>query len=622
MKNKFRKWIPSFSIVLPLLFVAMMVYLCSVMQPGPIDSSFESNEPPKVYLNPDEKYYIAGEIECYDSANVTPNSIANWAKADRIVRSFEETKSDNFSSNDICKHAFRFRINIQGNFPCSIILPGDSVYYSVFCNGILCHTIAPETTEKTAYPAPTYVTLPTSGTGVYDVLINAGSLSVPLPSAYGAIILGSRERIQKIQKNSTLASIGTLVLIIFTIIFALIQITGLGIAKTQSAFITFCTSLAFRSLITEDVPIIYYFPHFSLKVGVFMAYISEPLLAVSVIILTFSIYKSIFTKHEFIIALSLQLIPLINGLCLGSFDELTWLSFPAEFISYVICTKVCLTAIYKGAPFANLITSGIILLGCSSLVWLFTRHSPVPAKYVYIFGFLFLSMVEITMLAKHYAQQQGREIFYTEELKRNLEEQQASENAFLNAQMKPHFLYNTLNTIADLCVVDPPKAKYLIGALKEYIKLVLSTDNMQEKVSLEHELKLTSSYIAIESERFPDISFYNSFPDKLPDISIPPLTIQPLVENAIKHGLRKSSAPGAIIITINENADKVFFSVSDTGVGMDKEKIGKMFETPKENKSIGIYNIDKRLKNLYGAGLRVDSTLGSGTTIFFNIPKY
>lgn len=102
---------------------------------------------------------------------------------------------------------------------------------------------------------------------------------------------------------------------------------------------------------------------------------------------------------------------------------------------------------------------------------------------------------------------------------------------------------------------------------------------------------------------------------------MPPITIQPLIENAIKHGVRKSSKPGVVTLRIIENPDSVEFFVSDNGVGMDEATMKKLFNMPKENQSIGIYNIDKRLKNQYGKGLTVESTPGLGTCVSFKIPK-
>ena len=103
-------------------------------------------------------------------------------------------------------------------------------------------------------------------------------------------------------------------------------------------------------------------------------------------------------------------------------------------------------------------------------------------------------------------------------------------------------------------------------------------------------------------------------------MSLPALTIQPLIENAIKHGVRKSTRPGAVTLRIIESDDSVSFYVSDNGVGMTEDVIQALFREPKDNKSIGIYNIDKRLRNQYDDGLSVDSTLDLGTCVSFTVP--
>lgn len=102
---------------------------------------------------------------------------------------------------------------------------------------------------------------------------------------------------------------------------------------------------------------------------------------------------------------------------------------------------------------------------------------------------------------------------------------------------------------------------------------------------------------------------------------MPPIIIQPLIENAIKHGVRKSDKPGIVTLRVIESEDEVSFYVSDNGSGMSNETIEKLFEIPNGNKSIGIYNINKRLISKYGKGLVVESTIGLGTTVSFSIPR-
>ncbi|MBP5598861.1 MAG: hypothetical protein J6X48_01090, partial [Lachnospiraceae bacterium] len=155
----------------------------------------------------------------------------------------------------------------------------------------------------------------------------------------------------------------------------------------------------------------------------------------------------------------------------------------------------------------------------------------------------------------------------------------------------------------------------------EYLKLILSLENIDKTVPLRRELELAAAYTAIEKQRFPSINFYTDFPIKLPAIMMPPLTIQPLIENAIKHGVRKSDKPGVVTLRIVENPDSVQFFVSDNGKGMDEDAIKHLFRIPKDNQSIGIYNIDKRLKNLYNEGLTVESTPGLGTCVSFTVLK-
>ncbi|MBQ9863339.1 MAG: histidine kinase, partial [Lachnospiraceae bacterium] len=315
------------------------------------------------------------------------------------------------------------------------------------------------------------------------------------------------------------------------------------------------------------------------------------------------------------------IIPIVNAFLLS---RIPWLSVVASAINVVpfaICLYIFVIAYSRELPHALPYGIGVLAVEISLLLYYSTRDMAVPSRFAYVAGYVVFSITIVSILAGEYALQYNEESKLSTELAKKLEAMQISENAFLNAQMKPHFLYNTLNTIADCCVTDSKKAQKLINSLSEFLKLILSLDNMDKTVPLRCELELAAAYTAIEKQRFPSINFYTDFPIKLPAIMMPPLTIQPLIENAIKHGVRKSDKPGVVTLRIVENPDSVQFFVSDNGKGMDEEAIKHLFRIPKDNQSIGIYNIDKRLKNLYDEGLTVESTPGLGTCVSFTVLK-
>ncbi|MFS0646973.1 ATP-binding protein [Siminovitchia sp. 179-K 8D1 HS] len=207
-------------------------------------------------------------------------------------------------------------------------------------------------------------------------------------------------------------------------------------------------------------------------------------------------------------------------------------------------------------------------------------------------------------------------------LKQSISERLRLEAAWLQAQIQPHFLYNTLNTIASLSEMDINRMTDLLAEFGNYLRKSFDQKNLQRVIPIEHELELLYSYLFIEKERFGKRLNIVWQVDKTFKIQIPPLSIQPLVENAIRHGILKRAEGGTILIRVMDKGHEIEIAVIDNGVGMDEEKTREILAAqPGKQNSIGLYNTNRRLKQLYGQGLKIISNPNQGTTIIFNIPK-
>lgn len=205
-------------------------------------------------------------------------------------------------------------------------------------------------------------------------------------------------------------------------------------------------------------------------------------------------------------------------------------------------------------------------------------------------------------------------------LKKSVEKAMATEIAFLQAQIKPHFLYNALNTIAAYCETESEKAGELILSLSTYLRGSLSFENLQDTISLAQELGLTKAYAEIEKARFPNLKIeYNIEVDD--QLTLPPLTIQPLVENAIRHGVCKKKTGGTVRVHVTTNPEGTVILVEDDGVGTEVEKLKKSINQGMCGKHVGLCNIQNRLNRMYGKGLEVESEPGQGTRMKFFIPS-
>ncbi len=201
-----------------------------------------------------------------------------------------------------------------------------------------------------------------------------------------------------------------------------------------------------------------------------------------------------------------------------------------------------------------------------------------------------------------------------------LERIQNSDNALMCTQMKADFLYRSLDLISKKCDEDPFTAEDLTVSLSKYLRHTLNFQQLKGIVPLSNEIELTKAYIAIEKERNTKISFEYRFPDPLPEFHVPPLSIQPLVENAICHAFDETVLNPKITITIISYRDYFHIDVSDNGVGMDEKTVEELTEVLHDSARIGIYNIHNRLINLFGKGLVIQSAKGVGTSVSFVVP--
>ncbi|MCQ2432641.1 MAG: histidine kinase [Clostridia bacterium] len=174
------------------------------------------------------------------------------------------------------------------------------------------------------------------------------------------------------------------------------------------------------------------------------------------------------------------------------------------------------------------------------------------------------------------------------------------------SQIQPHFIYNTLNTISALCEEDPLLARDVTVKFADYLRGNLHSiqDNRLEPFS--KELEHTMTYLWIEEQRFGDL-LKTKLDIGCTDFLLPPLTLQPLVENAVKHGICEAEDGGTVTIRTRRENGSVIITVADDGVGFD------VAELDGESKGIGIDNVRKRLQLLCGGELSITSIPGYGT---------
>ncbi|MBM7622855.1 PocR ligand-binding domain-containing protein [Sporohalobacter salinus] len=205
---------------------------------------------------------------------------------------------------------------------------------------------------------------------------------------------------------------------------------------------------------------------------------------------------------------------------------------------------------------------------------------------------------------------------------------QQAELKALQSQMNPHFLFNSLNIIARLALLEgAEETQEMVHSLSDLLRYSL---RKEEIVTLSEELNYIKDYIKIQKARFGEqIKFVIDVNEELLSYKIPFMSLQPLVENAIIHGLEPKDTSGKIEILSEETEDKLIIKVMDDGVGIEQDKIREIIEarerevTETHTSSMGINNVHQRLKHYYGSkyGVKIYSDKGEGTEVRISFPK-
>lgn len=233
---------------------------------------------------------------------------------------------------------------------------------------------------------------------------------------------------------------------------------------------------------------------------------------------------------------------------------------------------------------------------------------------IFVACFMFLCSYLLAKVLIQYSQDNLTALVKSNEEARN------NELAFLQVQIKPHFLYNAINTMVSFCYTDSEKAAKLLVNFSKYLRLIFDFDNKSMSVPLEREIELIKAYVEIEKARFGDlINIEYDIDPELLSIEIPSFCIQPLVENSIKHGLRKKDTGGTVFISVQKSERILIIRVSDTGIGMPAEKLDKLRNIKNESEGVGFFNVCRRVKAWKDAQIDIQSIEGKGTAVTIRI---
>lgn len=284
-------------------------------------------------------------------------------------------------------------------------------------------------------------------------------------------------------------------------------------------------------------------------------------------------------------------------------------------LDIIILSNIC-NCVVRKLPYAKLYLTGYVTLSIGILVDCFYTNGVIhfmssqfmPVCFtIFIITFVVIYFEKISKIFKT--------ALKTVEIEKELE---IANTSLMISQIQPHFLYNALNTIKYLIKRDPKSAEKAVISFSRYLRGNMDSITKKEPIPFAEELEHTKNYCDIELLRFGD-KLNIVYDTPVTTFMLPALSVQPIVENAIKHGVTKKTDGGTVTVTTSEDEHNYIIKVQDDGVGFDVQNPDlKPSET---HAHIGVNNVRERLENMVNAKFTIESKIDIGTCVTITIPK-
>lgn len=437
--------------------------------------------------------------------------------------------------------------------------------------------------------------------------------------------LGTPGLINKERNNKTAVDLVLFAVCLFAGIYHAILFPFRKKEKELIYFVVLCIAVSIRTIISNETYIMQVFPDMPFELGSRILTMTIPVCSAAMLLYIRILYEKEMPKLLYYLLMGISGLYMLFILITPTFF------YSAQFNNYLYFVAAgCIMIIYCAVKAINKGRRESIILLVSIILFIITAFNDmlfynqlIDTGYYLSFGLFTLVMAQAFMLAIRYSNAYIANRRLSENLKASLDQITAAETAFLHAQIKPHFLYNALNIIAALCRMNAEKARELILDLSSYLHHTFDFSNLEKYIPFETELDFIEAYVRIEKARFRDKLTVEYKLDDTGELILPPLVLQPLVENAIRHGVRKKLQSGKVVLQVINQQECFLIKVTDNGIGMTEEQLEKIYTIDwAAGKGIGIPNIHRRLKEIYGTGLEFKSIPGEGTEVTVIIPKH
>lgn len=635
-RNIWRKISSNWRIILIITFIFFMIFAISMMYS--LGSNLVDNgkaDLTRVDFNQDESIALDGNWEFYWDRLLDPEEFINEKTPEidsyiKVPGSWKDDISDNDVYSD--QGVATYRLHIK--YPATIKDPALKIQrvitaYKLYANGKLIQEVG-KVSEKPSDFEVGYkfliLDLPKDQEEV-ELIIQVANLNYSRGGLRESPVFGSK---QALERKKTISLVIQLLFIGGIVIFGLYYLLLFLLQrknKTALFFSIICFNVALLSLVWGEAPLFIFFPEIPIKMGAFINYITAYNMIPSIILLILSIYPLDYKKKMAI----LILLPTIffEGLLftepsvMAKFNKYFLLLMGLQMI-YILGVLIKAVLRKKDNAILMFIAVGIFALATIEDALQNRGASSINISYMFLYGNFILIIAMSYIQAKQQANNHKKLILYNEKLVEAdilKDKIMATEMSFLQAQIKPHFLYNALNAIANVCEKDGRNASKLIIDLAIYLRASLEFNNLDKMVTIEKALEFVDTYFNIEQARFGEkIQLLKEIEIPL-NYQIPGLILQPLVENAVRHGISKKIGGGTVYIKMKQAKEGICLEIRDDGIGMDKEKVKTLLAEDGIGQGVGLLNIHHRLLRLYGKGLDISSQVGKGTLVKLVIPE-
>jgi len=457
----------------------------------------------------------------------------------------------------------------------------------------------------------------------FDIILHISNFTYARGGAWYAIYFGTPEKIARVSQD-IFARDYLVTSCLLLLSAASMFLFFLRRDKGYLLFISLCFVFLLRTIIDGSYLINYAFPSVGFRTVICIDYISLYWLPV----LCVALFRYIYPENLSLIYLKLLIVyaAVITILTLAlPIRIFTQFIYFAELIAAVTCIygvmKMLLLTLKRNREAYFIFTGGSAVTLCV-FHDLLCENNLIVAGYVELspMGFLALAIFLQCMFWVRYDRRTKEnekmliELIEADERERKLELQ------FLKSQIRPHFINNALNAIISISRTDADMSRKLLIEFSKYLQNCYSVQNLDDKVPIESELSFVRAYAALELARFPDFLHVEYDIDNI-FLMVPPLTLQPLVENAIVHGIKEKSGDGHVLIYVKDCGDFAKVGVSDDGVGIDPEYAAVLLSNEHICTGVGIYNINRRMKRLYNTELHLESRPEGGTDAYIVVSK-